>query len=402
MRFAIISDLHFGESENYGKINPESGLNTRLEDIDRAFNCFIDYVLDLKNKINVAIIGGDLYKSRKPTPTQQWLFTKGLIRLLEHNKSQTNPVKVIIFTGNHDVQRSEMAHAASSVAELTNFYSDTLWIEDKPKNYTFNFEDEKVLLCTVPYLCRQKLEMRSNEQVVEFYGTLAREALGSLPDATCKVLVGHQMLEGCAIVEYQDINSFNEIIVPLDIFNGYDFVSQAHNHRFQILKKSGPIIVHQGNPLQLEFDEICDKGFIVYDTRIKKFKREIIKSTKFVKIEIDVSEDAQKDATEAIKEVLIERQEEIRDAIVKIKVVLKESDLPIRSIEFKELLREARFLAPLEKKVVRANRVRNERVTRDNSLKAILTEIAVMRGYEGAQYESYINTGLEMEGLVEN
>lgn len=395
MRLAIISDIHYGESENYGKINPETTLNTRLEDIDRAFNRYIDYVLEPKNKIDIAVIAGDLYKSRKPTPTQQLLFTRGLLRLLESNRTSDKKIRIIVFTGNHDVQRTEMAHAASSVAELTSFYSDTLWIEDKPRNYLFEEGEEKVLLCTIPYLYKQKLKMSSNEQVVEFYRTLIREALAMAPDATCKVFTGHQTLEGCSIAEYQDINSFNEIIVPLDAFEGFDFVSQGHIHRYQVLKKSDPTIVYQGNPLQLEFDEVHDKGFIVYDTKLKKHKRVIIKSPVFKRIEVDTSENDQ-DATEAIVEALTDHKEEIVDAIVKIRATIKEADLPIRVGEFKDLLQPAKYYAGLEKIVIRENRARSTVVTKDNSTEAILLELSRVRNYDEVWSEEFVSSGLEI------
>lgn len=395
MRFAIISDIHYGESENYGKDNPETGLNTRLEDIDKAFNRFIDYVLEPKNGIDVVIIGGDLYKSRKPTPGQQLLFTQGLLRILENNRSSATKIRTIVFTGNHDVQRSELAHSASSVAALTSFYSDTLWIQDTPQNYVFEENDEKVLLCTIPYLYRQKLKMASNEQVVEFYKTLIREALAEAPDATCKVFAGHQTLEGCAIAEYQDINSFNEIIVPLKAFEGFDFVSQGHIHRYQILKKKSPCVVYQGNPIQLEFDEVHDKGFIVYDTKLKKHKRVVINSTPFIRVEIDTSE-SEEDATEVLKKTIEERQDELKDCIVKVRATIKESDIPIRTSEFKELLKEVRYYAGLEKIVIRSNRVRSENVTRDNSVEAILKEIAEMRNYDEIETGNYISCGLSI------
>lgn len=400
MRLAIISDIHYGESENYGKDNPETGLNTRLEDIDNAFNRFIDYVLTPKNKIDIVVIAGDLYKSRKPTPGQQLLFTKGLLRILENNRNNEKPIRTIIFTGNHDVQRSELAHSASSVAALTSFYSDTLWIEDTPRNYLFEEDDEKVLLCTIPYLYRQKLKMASNEQVVEFYKTLIREAHAQAPDATCKVFAGHQTLEGCSIAEYQDINSFNEIIVPLEAFDGFDFVSQAHIHRYQVLRKKNPCIVYQGNPIQLEFDEVHDKGFIVYDTKLKKHKRVVINSTPFIRVEIDTSE-SENDATEVIKQALEERQEELADCIVKIRATIKESDIPVRTGEFKDLLKGVCYYAGLEKIVIRSNRARSENVTRDNSVEAILKEIAEMRNYDEIETGNYLSCGLSIGEEVE-
>jgi DNA repair exonuclease SbcCD nuclease subunit len=97
MRFAIISDIHYGEGEELGKINPETRLNTRLEDIHKAFNTYVDYVIDEKNKIDVAVVAGDIYKSRKPSSTQKRLFTRTLLRILRENKKLKIPRKVIFL-----------------------------------------------------------------------------------------------------------------------------------------------------------------------------------------------------------------------------------------------------------------------------------------------------------------
>lgn len=393
MRFAFFSDIHYGESENYGKINPETGLNTRLEDIHQAFNGFVDYVLDPTKGIDVVVIGGDLYKSRKPTPTQQRLFSLILVRFLEHNKVSEKKITVIIFTGNHDIQRSEKAHSTSSIAELTKFYANDILITDESYTRIFEKDDEKVLLCTIPYLYRQKLGMSSNNQVVELYRGLIKDALRSGEDATCKIFAGHQTVEGCSITEYQDLNSFNEIIIPTDSFVGFDFVSQGHIHTYQVVQKSNPCIVYQGNPIQLEFDQVSEKGFIVYDTKLKKHKRVLIEAIKFVRLDIDTSEREEDATTEILKE-LQARSKEIKDSIVKIRATIKSQDLPIRNLEFKELLKEARFIAPLEKTVKKKGRARSEKVVRENSVETILSEVAKVRNYTPEQTREYVNLGL--------
>lgn len=399
MRIAIISDIHYGEGEQLGKINPETRFNTRLEAIDKTFNTFIDYVINPTNKISVVVIGGDIFKSRKPTPTQQLLFTKALIRILEHNKTAEKPLKVVIFTGNHDIQKSELAHSISTVAVITSLYEKTFWIEDIPKTYVFKEDDEKVLLCTIPYLYRQKLEMGNNQQVVEFYKTLAQEALKKHSDATCKVFCGHQTVEGCHIAEYDDINSFNEIIVPQDAFEGYDFVSQGHIHKFQVISKQ-PLIVYQGNPIQLDFAHSPEKGFIVYDTQLKKYKRVLLANTKFVKLELDCSE-TEEDATSLIIEHLKQMQEEIYDTIFKIKTTIKERDLPIRMKEIKPLIENVHFFAPLEKTIIRPNRARSEEMIAGKSLKELLEAVAVSRDYSDKEKEFYINNGLAIAASLE-
>lgn len=399
MRIAFISDLHYGKGESLGKVNPETGLNTRLEDIDKTVSSFINYCLDPKNKINIIVIGGDIYETRKPTPTQQLLFVKQLLKISEHNKRASNEIKTIICTGNHDIQRAEIAHSVSGVEELTKFYSKTLWITSEPKNYVFEEQDEKTLFCVIPYLYKQKLNMASNEQVVEFYQTLIKQALLKHKDCTSKIFVGHQTVEGCNILQHQDVNSFNEIIVPLDAFEGFDFISQGHIHKYQVLNKS-PYVVFQGSPTQFEFDGEYDKGFTVFDTKLKKFRRVLIEGTKLIKIQLDVSEKDQ-DATDAIEEYLTENLESLKGCIVKVEIVLKESDLPLRNNQLKPLFENFKFFAKIDKTVRKSASIRSEKVTKNNSLEAILTEITKIRQYSEEEAQRYIETGLRVKEQVE-
>ncbi|WP_200907442.1 metallophosphoesterase family protein, partial [Ardenticatena maritima] len=67
-RILHFSDLHIG-TENYGRINPETGLSTRLEDFLRAFDFVVDYALE--NDVDLVLFTGDAFKNRDPSPTHQ-------------------------------------------------------------------------------------------------------------------------------------------------------------------------------------------------------------------------------------------------------------------------------------------------------------------------------------------
>ena len=400
MRFAFISDIHYGKGEGLGKVNPETGFNTRLEDIDAAVKYFVDYCLKIENKIDVIVVSGDIYETRKPTPTQQLLFVNKILKIAKHNKEAARKIKVVIFTGNHDVQRTELAHSISGIAELTEFYSKGLWITSEPKNYIFEQEEEKVLLSVIPYLYRQKLDMASNDQVVDFYQTLIKQALLKNKDCTSRIFAGHQTVEGCNILQHQDVNSFNEIIVPIENFASFDFVSQAHIHKYQVLSKR-PLIVYQGNPLQLEFDGEYEKGFTVFDTKLKKFKRVIIPGTKLIKVQVDVSE-SEEDASDVIEKCLTERLDELSNNIVKLDITLKESDLPIRVNQFKHLTEKFKHFAKIDKTVKKSISVRSNKVNKANSLDVVLKEIARLRNYSDEESQAYIEAGLRIEDLVKD
>ena len=87
--------------ENYGYLDPVSGLHTRILDFLAAFDRLIDYAIDPKHAIDLVIFSGDAYKTRTPTPTHQREFAKRIMTLTKHK------IPVILLVGNHDTPNTE-------------------------------------------------------------------------------------------------------------------------------------------------------------------------------------------------------------------------------------------------------------------------------------------------------
>src|SRR5918912_1429194 len=97
IRIAHLADTHIG-MENYGRVNPQTGLNQRLHDFLNS----LDQALDgaLAAKVDVVVFAGDVYKTRDPTPTHQREFARRIHRLAQAG------IKVMIVAGNHDIPLS--------------------------------------------------------------------------------------------------------------------------------------------------------------------------------------------------------------------------------------------------------------------------------------------------------
>ena len=93
MRFLHIADIHLG-MENYGRIDPSTGLHTRLKDFIKCFSYAIDIALE--EKVDLVIFTGDAYKNSNPNPTHQREFARQIYRLSEAE------IPVIMINGNHD------------------------------------------------------------------------------------------------------------------------------------------------------------------------------------------------------------------------------------------------------------------------------------------------------------
>ena len=88
------ADVHLGV-DNYGRLDPGTGLFTRLSDFLRA----IDQVIEAAciQEADLVIFGGDAYKTRDPSPTYQREFARRIRRL-----SQAG-LPTVLLAGNHDV-----------------------------------------------------------------------------------------------------------------------------------------------------------------------------------------------------------------------------------------------------------------------------------------------------------
>ena len=75
--FVHTADIHFG-MENYGKIDPKTGIHTRLLDFAKALDTCIDYAIE--KKVSFFLFSGDAYKTAYPSATQQKLFLECFFR----------------------------------------------------------------------------------------------------------------------------------------------------------------------------------------------------------------------------------------------------------------------------------------------------------------------------------
>src|ERR1041385_5654092 len=94
VRVMHFADTHFGV-ELYGRIDPESGLNSRLRDFKQSLLKAVD--LALEAGIHLAVFAGDAYKTRDPRQTDQREFADCIRRLTDAG------IPVALLVGNHDM-----------------------------------------------------------------------------------------------------------------------------------------------------------------------------------------------------------------------------------------------------------------------------------------------------------
>ena len=62
------ADIHIG-MENYGRIDPATGINARVMDFLRRLSDVADYAIE--QGVDIFVFAGDAYKTRDPNPTYQ-------------------------------------------------------------------------------------------------------------------------------------------------------------------------------------------------------------------------------------------------------------------------------------------------------------------------------------------
>src|SRR4051812_10888242 len=94
MKLLHFADVHLG-MENYGRINPKTGLNSRFEDGLKCLAFIVDTAIE--RNVDAAIFAGDAYRTCDPNPTHQHGFASQMRRLRDAG------IPLVMVPGNHDM-----------------------------------------------------------------------------------------------------------------------------------------------------------------------------------------------------------------------------------------------------------------------------------------------------------
>lgn len=103
IRVLHFADLHIG-MENYGKLDAQTGVSSRIGDFLARLDEIVQYVFD--HDADLVVFAGDAFKTRDPDPTQQREFARRIKQLADR-------LPVFLLVGNHDIPG--MAARATSI-----------------------------------------------------------------------------------------------------------------------------------------------------------------------------------------------------------------------------------------------------------------------------------------------
>lgn len=321
IRFIHTADIHFG-MENYGRIDPKTGIHSRLLDFEKALNFCIDYAIE--QQVDFLLFAGDAYKTAHPTPTHQKLLMNCFLRLYKAG------IPVVIIVGNHDHPLSFGKTNALDI--FGQIPLDGFYVISKPMSFTLTTKSGPVNIVGIPWPTRNTIalsdeHMHASAATVTDYvsagvSLLIKNFAERLDPSLPAVLAGHLTVasgifsgsEKRALVGTDPLFLPSQLSIP-----PFDYVALGHLHRFQTVNEGDfPPVVYSGSIERVDFGERKEeKGFCVVTIHEKQYATyDFIKTPTrpFIQIEVHLTQD--NDHTQSII-AEIERHK-LEDAVIKI------------------------------------------------------------------------------------
>ena len=360
IRLLHFADLHIG-MENYGRLDPATGVNGRVLDFLHRFDEVIDYGLD--HEVDLVIFCGDAFKMRNPTPTYQRAFARRVKRLSDAG------VPVVLLVGNHDLPT--MVQRASSVDIFRTLDVSNVVVGWEEQVHRVETRHGPVQVATVPYPVRQRLLARDeyrglsikqlDEQVQSIVtaniGAMAKQVDPEVP----AVLAAHLSVSGATFGSERSVMIGRDAVVLKSALAdpAWDYVALGHVHKHQSLNDGAyPPVVYAGSLERIDFgEEGQPKGFCWVELVRGETTWEFVgvDARRFVTIRADVRDE--------LNPLMALQQEvaahDLQDAVVRLILHLRaDQESLVRDRDVRALLADAYFVGGINREVERDARVR--------------------------------------------
>ncbi len=354
------ADLHLG-MENYGRIDPATGLSTRLMDFLRSYDQVVDYALG--NDVSLVIFAGDAYKTRDPNPTYQREFARRIRRL------SAAGIPTVLVAGNHDTPSA--LGRAITVEIFATLEVENVHVAKKPEVIPIETRDGPVQVVALPWVTRSALLARDEykNKNLEEINQLILDRITNIvegPDGLINqldrtvptILAAHATVQGAVYGSERSVMLGQEVILPPSLARNpaFDYVALGHIHKHQKLYEQPPVI-YSGSIERIDFgEEREDKGFVVAEVERGRATWQFVKTDArpFVTVEVKAQSD---DPTAEVLAAIAAR--DIEDAVVRIIIhTTAEKEPLINEDEIRRALVGAFHVAAIVKDVERKVRLR--------------------------------------------
>ncbi|MEJ2048162.1 MAG: exonuclease subunit SbcD, partial [Dehalococcoidia bacterium] len=266
MKIIHFADLHLGV-ETYGRLDPATGLSSRLLDFLAAFDRLVDYAIE--NQVDLVLFCGDAYKNREPTPTQQREFARRINRLAQKG------IPVFLLTGNHDLPNAFGRATATEIFDTLAIQK--VYVSSRPDIYRIPTHSGILQIVSLPWLRRSALLSREetknlklkqiNERLEQVLTDIITANAQKLDPKLPAILAAHVWVVGAKVGSESSMTIGQEhTLLPGSIAQpAFDYIALGHIHRHQVVHENPPV-VYAGSLERLNYSEEADeKGFYVVD-----------------------------------------------------------------------------------------------------------------------------------------
>lgn len=234
MRFLHISDLHIGK-----KLIDKSLLDDQEFILKKIINIIS------KNKLEAAMIAGDIYDKSIPSSEAIELFDYFITKLAEKN------IKVFMISGNHD--SPERIGFGSYVFSKSNVFISPAY-NGEIKMIPVEDEFGLINIYLLPFIKPSYVRDVYPDSSIENYSDALKNVIDNLEVDKKKrnIIIAHQYV-GNAQKDGSEETSIGGLeIVDEKLFKDFDYVALGHIHKKQNIRKN---IRYCGSPLQYAFSD---------------------------------------------------------------------------------------------------------------------------------------------------
>lgn len=412
MRILHCADVHLGY-ETHGRLDPETGLNTRLLDFRRSFDFMVARALE--EDVDLFLFCGDAYRTADPTPTQQKLFAEALQPLARAG------IPIVMVVGNHDHPVS--FGKASSVDIFPHLQGDVR-VYRRPSFEVISTKGGPLQLIALPWpirsvvLSKEEHRGKGAHEIREFieglYAEYVRTTAAELDPALPAVLAGHFSVQGAelggseraSLIAHEPKLTVGQLAQP-----GIDYVALGHIHKFQdrneeaFRRGEGPPVVYSSSIERISFKEHdAAKGFVIVEITMtpegKRTTYEFVPTParRFLPIEVDA-----RGADDPTRAILAEiARHDLAGAVVRVRYRVTEDQAKlVDPTALREALAPADTAAAVERAVEVVERQRRTAVHRETTLAEALERYVAQHEALAPLKDDLVAAALEIEREVD-
>lgn len=289
-----LSDIHLGSGLAHGRINPDTGLNTRLEDLTATLGRCIDRAI--AETVDLVIFGGDAFPDATPPPLHRDAFARQFVRLAEAQ------IPAVLLVGNHD--QHGQGQEGTSLSIYRTLGVSGFVVGDRLRTHRIHTRSGPVQVTTLPWLNRSTLLTRPEMEGLSGEAIsakllqrldLALEAETRQLDASIPaILLVHAMVDTARYGAERHLAVGKGFTVPLSLLArpAYQYVALGHVHKHQVLCQDPPV-VYPGSIERVDFSEEREpKGFVLADINADRATYAFVPLDvrRFVTIRVDLLE----------------------------------------------------------------------------------------------------------------